>query len=201
SFEGVWGNGPRRVGGDGENGGVGYLGEPAADKGRVRQSGVVVPRKDHNRDAGFAEQSPDSVEDGQAQLIVLEGVPGQQNDIGSQRSGLRQYGTQARRAAPTVESRTAILVDIQIGAVDERRLARDGACRGRDVHRRSIAPASAGAQPRHTSSLLLLFLGAQRAQCERGAARCAAVNPLSCTPSGAIGTAQGRSPDAVTVTC
>ena len=98
----------------GENADIWQPVEPAADKDRAGQRRVVVAGKDHNRDAGFGEQSPNAVENGRAQLIVFEGVAGQQNDIREQRPCCREHRTQRCRPAPITGSRSAILADMQI---------------------------------------------------------------------------------------
>src|SRR6516225_5006840 len=91
--------------------------KPAADKHRVGKRGVVVSGKDHDRHAGLGEQPSCASENVRAELIVLKGVAGQQQDVGSERLGSRQHRTQGCRAIAAL-GQSAILVDVQIRAVD-----------------------------------------------------------------------------------
>jgi len=101
-----------------ENADVWQLAKAAADKNRLGERRVVVSGKDHNREIGLGEQTPGAIEDDPAQLIVLEGVAGQQQDVGAQRLGGLQHRAQRRRAIAAMVS-SAILVDMQIRAVDK----------------------------------------------------------------------------------
>jgi len=115
--------------------------EPAADKDRVRKCRIVVPGKNHDREIGFGEQPSRAIEYDRAQLIILEGVPRQQNDIRPYRACGHLHRAQPRRPVAA----TAILVDMQIRAVDEDDFA---------DHCRSIASVPTGAQPGLAPSLV-----------------------------------------------
>jgi hypothetical protein len=86
--------------------------EPSADKDRIRKCRVVISRKDHDRDAGFGEQPPGTIENGRAQLIILEGVAGQQYDIRPHRLCGQEHQTQPRRTIAATGASSAVLVDV-----------------------------------------------------------------------------------------
>jgi hypothetical protein len=126
-----------------EDADVGQLAKPAADKDRLGQRRVMVPRKDHDREISFGEQPPSAIEDGRAELIILEGVASQQQDVGAQRPGGRQHRAQRDRAIAAMGD-AAIFVDMQIRAVNKYDI------RG---HRRAIAPSATHAQSEQYGTL------------------------------------------------
>jgi hypothetical protein len=67
--------------GDAEDADVWEARKPAADKNRVGKCRVVIARKKHDRQPRLGEQLRGAIEYRRAQLIILEGVAGQQNDI------------------------------------------------------------------------------------------------------------------------
>ena len=112
--------------------------EPSADKDRVVKCRVVVSGKDHNREISLGEQTPGAFEDGSRELIVLEGVAGQQYDIGPHRLCGQEHQAQPSRTAAATGASSAVLVDVQIRTVNEDDFG---------GHCRSIASVPTGAQP------------------------------------------------------
>jgi len=117
------------------------LRKPAADKDRVRKRRVVVSGKDHDRHACLGKQPSRAIENSPTELIILEGVAGQENNVGAHRPGGHEHRAQPGRPVAA----TAILVDMQIRGVDEDDVA---------DHCRSIASVPTGAQPSLAPSLV-----------------------------------------------
>ena len=75
----------------------------------------MVARQDHDCHSRFGEEASGRIEYRRTQLVILERVPGQQSNIGSQRSGRSQHGVKPRG--------TAAVVYMNIGAMYQGQLA------------------------------------------------------------------------------
>jgi len=105
--------------GDPENADIRELAKPAADKDRVGKCRVVIPGEDHDPKIGNGEEIAGALKNDLAQLIIFEGVAGQQNDVGAQHPGSSQHRAQARRPVTVMRARRMVLVDMQVRTVDE----------------------------------------------------------------------------------
>jgi hypothetical protein len=110
--------------GDAENVHIWDPREPTTDKHRIRQSGIMVAGQDHDRHPRLGEPPSGSIENSRAQLIILEGIAGQQNDIRAQRLGGRKHGAQSGRAVAAMQRRHSAVVYVDVRAVDEDHLGR-----------------------------------------------------------------------------
>ena len=58
------------------------------------------------------------------QAIIVERIAGEQHDIGADRARGGQDAGKPRRAVAAVEARGVVVIDVQIGAVDDDDIAR-----------------------------------------------------------------------------
>ncbi len=108
----------RLVVGDAEDGDVGDRCEAAAGEHAVGQRGVVVAGQDHHGDAGIGQQAAGAVEHGGGDAVVVEGVAGEQDDVGACGTGGGEHGGEAGGAV-VVLGGIVLVIDVQVGAVDE----------------------------------------------------------------------------------
>ena len=85
---------------------------------------VVIAGQDHHRHAGVGQQPPGAVDRGGADLVVVEGVAGQQHDVGAERPRRPQYVAQPGGAVAAMHRRDPVVVDMQIRRMDEEDVAR-----------------------------------------------------------------------------
>src|SRR5690348_882488 len=87
--------------------------EPATDKNRIQQGRIVIAWQDHDWGAGIREHPSYVIEHSGTELVVLKGIAGQKNDIGSPRSSSCQHTAEVGRVSA---------VDMNIRAVNQRHL-------------------------------------------------------------------------------
>ena len=103
---------------DAEDGDVGNGREAAADEDAVGQGGVVVAGQDHHGAAGIGQQAAGAIEHAGADAVVVEGVAGEQDDVGVRVAGGGEHGGQACGAVAVLGGGGGV-IDMQVGAVDE----------------------------------------------------------------------------------
>ena len=104
---------------DAEDGDVGNASEAAADEDAVGQRGVVVAGQDHHGDAGVGQQAAGAVEHRGGDAVVVERVAGEQDDVGAGGAGDGEHGGEAGGAVVVLGGRGALVIDVQVGAVDD----------------------------------------------------------------------------------
>jgi hypothetical protein len=105
----------------------------------------VIPGEDHDPKIGNGEEIAGALKNDLAQLIIFEGVAGQQIDVGPQHPGSNQHRAQARRPVTVMQARRMVLVDMQVRTVDEDDFF---------VHRQSYNVRLGRQQRRHSATLV-----------------------------------------------
>ena len=108
--------------GHAQNGEVRDLRQPAADIDRIGQRRIVVAGQNHHRQAGRGQQRAGAVDQGGAETVGFEGVAGEEDEMGAQRPRRRQHRREPGRAVAAMHRGGASLVDMNVGAVDQRHL-------------------------------------------------------------------------------
>ena len=105
--------------GDTEYGDVADFIEPAAHPDRVRADRVMIAGQDHQRQAGIGQNLAGAVDRLRPDLVIVEGVAGQDRDIGAERARRRQHCAQHTAAVAAVQRGDAVVIDMQVRGMDD----------------------------------------------------------------------------------
>jgi len=104
---------------DAEDRDVADLVKPAAQPNRIRRCRVVIAGQDHNRQPGIGEQHSGALDRRRRDLMVVEGVAGQDHDSGAELARGVENAAQPGRAVAAMHRRDAVVIDVEIGGMDE----------------------------------------------------------------------------------
>ena len=79
----------------------------------------MIAGQDHDRQPGIGEQHAGAVDRRRRDLMVVEGVAGQDHDIGAEIARLLQHAAQPGRAVAAMHRSDAVVIDMEIGGMDE----------------------------------------------------------------------------------
>ncbi len=79
----------------------------------------MVAGKDHDGHAGIGQQPPGAVDHRRRDAVVVERVAGEQHDIGLAVACAGQHGGQAGGAVAVMGVGDAVVIDMQVGTVDQ----------------------------------------------------------------------------------
>ena len=98
---------------------VADLVEPAAQPDRVRRRRVVIAGQDNDRHSGIGEQHSGPVDRRGGDLMIIECIAGQDHDIGAEIPRHIEDAAQPGRAVAAMHRRDAVVIDVEIGGMDE----------------------------------------------------------------------------------
>ena len=90
----------------------------------ARHGGIVVARQDHDRHPGRAQSRRRALQYRGGQPVVIEGVTGEQQDVGADRARRRQHPRQPGGAIAAVRGGRRAVIHVQVGAVHQHHLGR-----------------------------------------------------------------------------
>ena len=93
--------------------------EPAAHPDRIRRRRIVIAGQDHHRQPGLGEQHAGAVDRIRRDLMIVEGVAGEDHGIGAERPRRRQHVAQHAGAVAAMHCRDPVVIDMQIRRVDD----------------------------------------------------------------------------------
>jgi hypothetical protein len=117
--------------GDAEHVEICDLGQRGVMIDRVGDRGIVVAGQEHHRQCRGRDDRGGAIEQVGRQAVAIEGVAGEHDDVGGGAARRAQDAGEPRRSVAAMQPRGVVVIDVQIGAVDDHEIAgRRGHCSG-----------------------------------------------------------------------